>query len=513
MTDSPVMSISEQETTPVSKTNPSTAQTNQLQLAKNTSKRSKASLGDDSFECEHRLANSTNQYFNRGDSRSIANGNQIGTVNMNGNSLPNKPKEMKQAGRRPTFPPFRINILNNKKPSELSIIKNINKHCRTSISYGRYVSTTNKSTFLIFANSGQQFDYLMNRNVWPVTLCESDYTIELPTKVPSSYSIVALGIPTQWDISDFEIDLKKQYPSIVKIERLYVRNGIPMPKVRIDFSSNEDTQQILKNKKLLLDDEHTSFKVQPYVPPVKVLRCFNCQQYDDHVASNCPQKDNPVCFRCGQNHPFDPNCRNSIRCANCKQEHMAGNPSCPMKIEARRKLIAKPAEPESTKTKRSVKSVPPPTAWTNASHSPAAAKLFNQPTTNTNHLPTSQQFNASQPDFLSISGKLDIMLNKLDTLAVEQTNANKNIETLFKEVNCCKENITAMQHFLLNKICPFITRISNFCLGTINPKNKEKLEKFFSTYQDDLQSLVINSSNRLEHPQERQNPHINERNS
>ncbi|CAF1156965.1 unnamed protein product [Adineta ricciae] len=77
--------------------------------------------------------------------------------------------------------------------------------------------------------------------------------------------------------------------------------------------------------------------------------CSTYQQYDDHIASNCPQTDNPVGFHCGQNHPFDSNCRNSICCANCKQEHIAGNPSCPMKIEARRKPIAKPAELESTK--------------------------------------------------------------------------------------------------------------------------------------------------------------------
>ncbi|CAF1543773.1 unnamed protein product, partial [Adineta ricciae] len=227
-------------TNPDSKNNPSTAQTKQLQLAKSSSKRPKAASGDDSFEREHRLAYSTNQYFDRGDSRSIANENQIGTVNGIVNSLLNE-----------------------------------------ASCYGRYVPTTKKSTFLVFANSGQQFDYLMNRNVWPETLCklgiqqsrydsipiiesveidrnwnrmESNGIAELPTKVPASYSIIALGIPTRWDISDFKINLRKQYPSIVKIERLYVRNGIPMPKVRIEFSSNEDTQQILKSKKLLLDD-------------------------------------------------------------------------------------------------------------------------------------------------------------------------------------------------------------------------------------------------------------------
>ncbi|CAF3336531.1 unnamed protein product [Rotaria socialis] len=28
--------------------------------------------------------------------------------------------------------------------------------------------------------------------------------------------------------------------------------------------------------------------IQPYSPPAKILRCFNCQQYNDHIAANCP---------------------------------------------------------------------------------------------------------------------------------------------------------------------------------------------------------------------------------
>jgi ribosomal protein RSM22 (predicted rRNA methylase) len=117
----------------------------------------------------------------------------------------------------------------------------------------------------------------------------------LPSKVPPSYSIVATGVPAQWNLTEFEVDIKKQYPTIVKVERLLIKGGIPISKVRIDFSSDQEVNKIMKNKRLLLDDTNTSFAIQPYSPPFKVLRCFNCQQYNDHIAANCPHKNNPNC--------------------------------------------------------------------------------------------------------------------------------------------------------------------------------------------------------------------------
>ncbi len=95
------------------------------------------------------------------------------------------------------------------------------------------------------------------------------------------------------------MNIKKQYPTIIKVERLYIKGGIPISKVRIDFSSNRAVSILIKNKRLLLDDENTSFAIQPYTPPLKILRCYNCQQYNDHTAANGPRKDKPICFRCG----------------------------------------------------------------------------------------------------------------------------------------------------------------------------------------------------------------------
>ena len=494
MTDPLNMSFGEPDLSPDTSTNPTGVLLEQQQAPKNISKRTKINNGDDSYERAHRLVGETNQYFNNGDSRQ----------NLIANTDQKKPKEVNSVARRPSFPPFRISFSSDNKPSELSIIKHVNKYCRTTISYGRYSSSTDNKVFLIYANSSSQFDYLMDKKVWPTTLCELDYTIDLPTKVPTAHSLIVLGIPTQWNLMDLEIDFKKQYSSIIKVERLYIKNRVPISKVRIDFSSNEHLQQILKQKKLLLDDEHTSFKIQPYIPPIQVLRCFNCQQYDDHISSNCPRKDHPVCFRCGQDHPFDPNCRNEIRCANCKQEHMAGNPNCSFKIQARKNLAMKAAEFDSKKPVRN-KASPPPSVWNNPTGVTTVTKLFHpkSPTyNNNNRVSPIQQVNTGPSDISILTMKLDILVNKIETLIVEQTNTNRKMDILNKELNQYNKALVSTQHFLFSNLCPYINKISTFCLNSINQKSKERLENYFSAFKNELHNFETNSSNLAQDQQE-----------
>jgi len=502
MLDSSSLTISEQENAPVLNTNPSTDSNNQQNINKNTIKRVRFNGSDDSFEREHRLVNGPIQYFNRGDSRTTT--NDIVS--------PAKPKETISTPRRPNFPPFRLNFVGDDKPSELSIIKSFNKHFRTNITYGRY-SISNKKSFLIYANSGDQFDRFMDRAAWPVLLCEKDYSIDLPSKVPSSYSIVLLGVPTQWNLDNFATDIKKQYKTIIKVDRLYVRGGVPISKVRIDFSSNEEITQILRNKRMILDDENTSFMVQPYSPPIKIPRCFNCQMYSDHIASNCPQKDNPTCFRCAKNHPFDPKCSNKICCANCQQDHLAGNPNCPIKIEARKKQLASTSSQTTTKPKPNQipklvnNLIPPTSAWLNNNRNTIDSPDFLYSQSNV------MSCNIGPPDLLAIDKKLDLLMNKIDVLVTEQTTTNSNINILNQQINRCHSNVDSIKQFILNSLCPYVAQLSESFLGKTNQQRKEKLHVSYTQFKQNLQSFETNLSIDSYQPNMLQSSSPNESNS
>ncbi|CAF3586516.1 unnamed protein product [Rotaria socialis] len=162
--------------------------------------------------------------------------------------------------------------------------------------------------------------------------------------------------------------------------------------------------------------------IQPYSPPAKILRCFNCQQYNDHIAANCPRKDKPTCFRCGLNHRFNPNCSNKICCANCGQSRMAGSPSCPVKVEERRKYQQfsnnLPTISNNNNNKvLHVKSTGASGAWaTNALKEHTQTQLYTPV-----HNVTLNEY----PDPLSdINKKFDQIMNKMEQITNEQKNIN-----------------------------------------------------------------------------------------
>jgi hypothetical protein len=451
--------ISDQEEQPDSRIDSSTAQ--QKLSKRNISKRSKDD--DDSFELEHRLVNVRNQYFNNNDSRI---GSTVNAMNL--------------ASPRPTFPPFRITFVADDTPSELSIIKDINKYCRISLSYGRYSKMGSNKSFLLYANSSDQFDRLMDKNIWPRQICSLDCSIDFPSKVPSSYSIVAMGIPAQWDLTEFELDIKKQYPTIIKVERLYIKGGLPISKVRIDFSSNQEVNKIIKNKRLLLDDENTSFSIQPYSPPLRILRCFNCQQYNSHIAANCPHKDKPTCFRCGQNHLFNPNCLNKICCANCGQGHMAGSPNCPVKVEERRKHQSNTIPSFNNKPiqEKSSSSV-----WTTNERRRNTSVNLSSPVQNV-------LMNVEQNTMSDISKKLDLIMIKIEHLSIEQATTNSSITNAYQLINSCQKDINFIKEFIMNSVCPFVCDLSNAFLGKSKQAEQDRLRPLFAQFKHQFEEAT-----------------------
>lgn len=142
----------------------------------------------------------------------------------------------------------------------------------------------------------------MSTEIWLIQICAQDFTTNFPSEVPSSYSAVAIGVPAQWNLDELTADFKERHPTITTVGRLFIKGGVTISKIRIDFSSHEEVQKIMKNKRILLDDANTSSIAQHYSPPFGVLRCYTCQRYNDYIAANCPHKDNPTCLRCGQRH-------------------------------------------------------------------------------------------------------------------------------------------------------------------------------------------------------------------
>ena len=146
---------------------------------------------DDSFQREYRMANTCNQYFN--DYHPYQDLNVTTSRRMN--IVANEPPRITLT--RSTFPPFQINFATEHVPLELFIFKEINKVCQMNLSYGRFSSVWDKKGFLLFTNTSQQFDRLIDKSVWPSQICLIDVSIDFPNKVPPLHFLAATGILKQ----------------------------------------------------------------------------------------------------------------------------------------------------------------------------------------------------------------------------------------------------------------------------------------------------------------------------
>ncbi|CAF3995244.1 unnamed protein product, partial [Rotaria magnacalcarata] len=259
----------------------------------------------------------------------------------------------------------------------------------------------------------------MDKTIWPIQIYSLDYEILFPSKVPTSYSIVAIGIPAQWKLEQFESDIKKQYPTITKVERLYVK---------------------------------------------------------DRQAT---------CFRCGLNHPFNPNCSNKICCANCGQSHIIGSPSCPVKVEERRKhqQFSNNLPTINNNKVLHAKSTGASGEWaTNARKEHTHAQLYTPV-----HNVTLNEY----PDALSdINKKLDQIMNKMEQITNEQTNINASITKAFRLINSWQKDVASLKEFIIDKVCPYIFNLGEAFLGAKKQTEQEKLRPIFMKFKQQYEEIV-----------------------
>ncbi|CAF2974493.1 unnamed protein product [Rotaria sp. Silwood2] len=375
--------------------------------------------------------------------------------------------------QREAFPPFCIKLKeNNYRKQEVAIIKELNRKCKLSLTYGRLSSSNNQKCYLLYCNTAVQFETLLDKSKWPDSLCNSEYTISFPRRFPASYSLVVLNIPTQWDVQDFCNELKLRYKTIIKGERLYVKGGKPISKIRIDFSSNKELMDILKHKRILLEDENTAYTVEPYTLPTKILRCYICQQYDDHVAAHCPNKDKPICFKCGQQHEYNPNCSNDICCAHCKGTHMTGNPSCPLKIEIREnKKMQTKTVPSRVLTETNTVIT---NKWTGNS---------------VNHLFGSQvpkvagsmgQVIGKADNNHQMMEKLNIIEQNIQIILQQQTELNQQVNEINTKINNQNIEIINLNYILKDIVCPLLRDVTKIIYTHTNAQQKYQLNPAYN---------------------------------
>lgn len=363
------------------------------------------------------------------------------------------------------------------------------------------------SCLLIFANNESSFEELYCRSKWPDKLHNVEFNVKAPRIFPAAYSVIIQQFFSNWNIGEVLDELKTTYPSIINITRMKSNNNKPLNLVRADFCSLAQCKKILNDGKITIG--HMKNPVKQYYPPVKINKCMKCFSHQ-HNTRECTSLVQ-LCIRCGTDHPFNNDCQNEIKCANCGQDHYAGHSSCTEVQQIRKQisqnqkikraqLLINQEQMQHSQYKHSDHLFPPiPTTPVRTTQGPnqhqqrsqpqsylAAVQSNKQQTWNKNH----QQSNHIENILSAFTNKIEFRLQQLEERLVNQ------VIELDKKIDNLKTSSDEIETIVYEMILPAIKSIQRFCLNnTRNNSSRDELTKYSNEVSDVLSKRCFQSSN------------------
>lgn len=248
----------------------------------------------------------------------------------------NQTTKYPEGGTRISFPPFVVTFVTEQKAT----IKEITDEFTTvwKQQHGFEVNITarfgHKHSLLIFTDDSSTFETLLKKTRWPHALKGVEINVKEPRQLPQEYSIVIQQFHRSWNEDEWLLEMQERYPSLHKITRMIVKDGVTLNAVRADFRSLEEVQKIAKLGKIYVGS--MVHPTKSYHLPIRINKCLKCLRHD-HSTRTCSQPR--LCPRCALEHSMENGCPNNVRCANCGGEHISGYAACPIVQEKRRALL------------------------------------------------------------------------------------------------------------------------------------------------------------------------------
>ena len=137
---------------------------------------------------------------------------------------------------------------------EIQVLNGLVKHNdRLNVNAASYSTHPQSSHILIvLANDSSTYEMLFESSSWLTPICGLPFKVTLPSRIPTSYSILVNRVPREWHVDSVRPLITQRYLSIVQVARIF-RDGQPINRIRVDFRSNDDVQKILQCSQISID--------------------------------------------------------------------------------------------------------------------------------------------------------------------------------------------------------------------------------------------------------------------
>ena len=156
--------------------------------------------------------------------------------------------------KRANLPSFKLEFDAQQKPMEIQVLNELVKHNdRLNVNTASYSThPQSRHVLLVFANDSPTYEILSESSSWPNSIYGLPFKVTLPSRIPTSYSILVNRTPGEWHVDSMRPLIAQRYPSTVQVARLF-RDGQPINRIRVDFRSNEDVHKILQCSHISID--------------------------------------------------------------------------------------------------------------------------------------------------------------------------------------------------------------------------------------------------------------------
>jgi hypothetical protein len=183
---------------------------------------------------------------------------------------------------------------------------------------------------------------------WPIGAFNGGARLMAPRK-PEVFELIIKGLHPAEDFNNSFLIEQFKEQGITTAKRITnSHTNKPTNSAKLTVESKEAYERLLVEKVWI---GFCPFKPEPIV---KVLQCFNCQQFG-HTKATC--KNEIVCLRCSGKHTSKECQSNTLKCNNCGGKHATCARNCPKMMEATESAIAKKVNPSQQPQRHATQTV------------------------------------------------------------------------------------------------------------------------------------------------------------